>query len=306
VGEVLKSMMIMTNAKIKKPVVGAMVSAATSDIASGDGELATFTFQVLSISPPNFEIADSSFRTASGEMVAISTIGGEMMISNTTTNQPIPVDFNAVSEVDTCSPTIPTTPITPTTSENTMHIFQDVSASHWAVAYIERASQIGLISAYPDGSFQPETKITRAQFVNMLWRLAGSPNFIASTRFLDVNVYDWYGVPISWAADFGYVKGVNDSFFSPNDYVTREQAMVILYRFSGNNGCNTTMSSTNLDNLYQDATLISGYSKDAVCWAIDNGVINGMNTSTIAPQETATRAQIVATFLRYKDKFQQG
>jgi hypothetical protein len=112
-----------------------------------------------------------------------------------------------------------------------------------------------------------------------------------------VNDGAWNTDAIVWAADNGIVNGVSPTSYAPDAKITREQIVTILYRYA-------KAEAVAKDHLagYTDAGKVSGYAKDAMNWAIANGIINGMTETTLAPTANATRAQICVILMRYLSK----
>lgn len=99
----------------------------------------------------------------------------------------------------------------------------NLDAVYWAY-------KAGVVSK--DTAFNPTNICTRAQFVTMLYRLAGSPNVSINNSFSDVPSNSWYSKAVSWAVSTGITNGTSSTTFSPNNSVTREQAIIFMYRFN--------------------------------------------------------------------------
>ena len=116
--------------------------------------------------------------------------------------------------------------------------------------------------------------------------------------FSDVSRSDWYGEAVEWAAANGIVNGYSDGRFGPNDPITREQLAAILYRYASFKGFDVSKADTTSLAGYPDAAKVSGYAVPAVQWAVGKGLINGVS-GKLAPQNTATRAQVAAIIHRF-------
>ena len=136
-----------------------------------------------------------------------------------------------------------------------------------------------------------------AQLVTILYRIAGEPESTATNPFADVADGQWYTNAVIWAAENGIVKGVNTTTFAPNDQITREQIATILFRYAKAEKVEGKLAG------FPDAEKVSDYAADAMAWAVEQGLINGISESDgktyLAPQETATRAQIAVILMRY-------
>jgi len=173
--------------------------------------------------------------------------------------------------------------------------FTDIKKSHWAYTYVGKALYRKLVTGYPDGTFRPDEKMTRAEFATLLWNMEGKPNTAKSEPFRDVAPSDWHYKAVAWAYSMGYINGTSESTFSPDDNITREQAITILYRY-----CDTPVTSYNLMP-FADKSKISAYAVPAMSWAVGGGIITGTTPTHIAPGEFATRAQLATIIVRYLD-----
>ena len=140
--------------------------------------------------------------------------------------------------------------------------------------------------------FGPDSSCTRAQIVTFLWRAAGTPEpKTSTTAFRDVSAEAFYYKAMLWAVEEGVTKGTARDAFSPNDPCTRGQAVTFLWRLAGE-------LQSGAENPFTDVAAGQYYTQ-AVLWAVQEGVTNGMTPTAFAPYGTCTRAQIV-TFL-YRD-----
>ena len=110
----------------------------------------------------------------------------------------------------------------------------------------------------------------------------------------DLKAGAWYQKDVSAVLAEGYMNGMNASTFAPNDQLTREQFVTILYRAANE-------PFTPFEPPFKDLT--SDWSFDAICWAYETGVVNGMTETTFAPKEKITREQMAAIMARYADAF---
>lgn len=174
--------------------------------------------------------------------------------------------------------------------------FTDVSQTHWAKEYIERAVELGIVSGYENGEFKPDSEMTRAEFATVLWNIAEKPETSAIPNFTDVSESDWFYKQVAWGYGEGIISGTSETAFSPNDKLTREQAMTILYRYSESPEAENTLDK------FIDGDAVSDYAKNAMNWAISNGIISGINETELSPKTSATRAQLATIMVRFLDK----
>lgn len=180
----------------------------------------------------------------------------------------------------------------PTFDENT---FADVNADDWyydAVCYVYKK---GLMRG-TGTDFEPNVEVTRAMVVTLLYRLDGSKETVANTRFEDVSSGEWYSEAIAWAAENQIVSGIDDTHFAPNAPITREQLAAILCRYASINGLDTSARADL--SAFADLSAASEWGVDALSFAAAAGLVKGTSDNELSPQGTATRAQIAVVFMR--------
>ena len=146
--------------------------------------------------------------------------------------------------------------------------------------------------------FSPNNNINRAQLVTVLYRMAGQPEVTGENPFTDVPDGQWYTDAVLWAAENGITDGTSETTFSPNDALTREQMATFLYRFANFEAGEPIEVTGDLSG-YTDADLVADYAVDAMTWAVGEGVISGIGNNTLAPDNTASRAQMATVLTRY-------
>ena len=173
--------------------------------------------------------------------------------------------------------------------------FVDVNPKEWYHPYVDYAVTHGLFGGTSANTFEPETAMTRAMLVTVLWRYEGEPDAPANT-FSDVKSGTWYSNAVSWAAANGVVNGVGNNKFDPEGKITREQMATILFRYAQKEGIDTSKRGNLGD--FPDANRVSSYAKDAVQWAVGEKIINGSD-GKLLPQGSATRAQVATILVRF-------
>lgn len=174
--------------------------------------------------------------------------------------------------------------------------FTDVRESDWFYDDVVFAYENGLFSGTSDTTFSPNTSMTRAMLVTVLYRLEGQPAVNGRSGFSDVQYNGYYEDAVTWAADNGIVNGISTSTFSPNANVTREQMAAILYRYAQYKKYNTAASSSL--NSFSDHASVSGYAVMPLQWAVAEKLING-SAGKLMPTGNATRAQVAAILHRF-------
>ena len=178
--------------------------------------------------------------------------------------------------------------------------FKDVKNKSWFKDAVDFVVSSGLMNGTSADRFEPNTSMSRAMLVTVLWRLAGSPAPSAKAPFTDLK-QAWYKDAVGWAYENGVVNGTSDTKFSPNGNITREQMAAILYRYAQYRG-------DSIDNFaelgrYPDGAKVSKYAREAMAWAIDAYLITGttdeMGLTVLDPRGSATRAQVATILARY-------
>ena len=165
--------------------------------------------------------------------------------------------------------------------------FSDVSTSAYYYEAVKWAQEKGITSGIGNGLFGPNQPCTRAQIVTFLWRAAGSPEPKAMSSFADVSTDAYYAKAVAWAVENGITTGTGDGKFSPDATCTRAQSVTFLFRAIGK----LVDSKAEFSDVLTDS-----YYANAVAWAVENGVTNGIGDGLFGPDNSCTRAQIV-TFL---------
>lgn len=178
--------------------------------------------------------------------------------------------------------------------------FKDVTRSNvgtWAADAVDFAYHFGLVSGVSKTEFAPNSPMTRAQLVTVLYRAAGSPSVTVSTNFEDLDVGSYYYSAVVWANVNGIVNGTSDTTFSPDSRLTRQQLAAILYRYARAFGGDTSYTG-NLSH-FTDRRQVDTYAVTPMTWAVSHEIISGTSDTTLSPLSTATRAQVVVILHRY-------
>ncbi len=314
-GALVAGMLAASNPYATRDGVGAILAAATTTAVKTDGSLAVFTFRVKAAGDAKLTLADALLSDTDGKALPLSYSlpaliaqgSGSDSGSGSGSDAEKPGTDNKKSEDDKKSededkPEDEEKPADGAQEEVKSGSFRDVTSTHWAFASVERAAELGLVTGYSDGTFRPDTPVTRAQFVLMLWRMCGKPAAAKAASFADASA-DWYQDALSWAVEKGYVNGLSDTRFGPDAPITRQQAMAILFRLNGGQS-GTELTLTGIyEQTFADSTTIASWAKDATWWAVYHELVSGVGGSRIAPEANASRAQIAAILLRYADKF---
>ena len=176
--------------------------------------------------------------------------------------------------------------------------YTDVKDDAWYAGAVKYATQHKLFKGMTETTFAPNTNMTRAMFVTVLYRMAGEPDASSfENSFKDVKDDQWYTDAVCWAAANGIVKGLSATEFAPNADVTREQAAAFLLRYATFQKYD--VSATDDLAAFTDAGKVSSWAKADMQWAVGAGLIQGVTASTIVPQGNATRAQVATILMRF-------
>lgn len=163
--------------------------------------------------------------------------------------------------------------------------FKDTKG-HWAEKEITDLSNQGIVNGFQDGTFRPDSVITRVEFVslvNKLFRFSAT----GSVNFTDVQAKDWFASQVGIAAQAGYIQGDTEGAFHPKQPLNRSETAVILSRLVPF----VTKSDTDPLSGFGDRSSVPSYSRDAFGGAIDSGYMTGFKDGTLRPNKTLTRAE---------------
>ena len=168
-----------------------------------------------------------------------------------------------------------------------LNFFYDVPNDAYYYEAVKWAAENGITGGVGNSLFAPNRPCTRAQIVTFLWRAVGSPEPKNMSNFSDVPADSYYAKAVAWAVENGITTGTGDGKFSPDATCTRAQSVTFLFRAS--------KASANGAPAFSDVAATAYYA-EAVKWATDNGITNGIGDNLFGSDNDCTRAQIV-TFL---------
>ncbi len=169
------------------------------------------------------------------------------------------------------------------------------TAGHWAESSMNWAASHGLFNGVGDGKFDPNGKMTRAMFVTVLYRIAGSPKTSGKTDFADLKADSWYENAVTWAVANGIVNGVSATAFAPDANITREQMCSLVARFLTALGYPVAEGE---GVKFKDEASVSSWAADDVAFCQRTGIINGKPDGSFDPKANATRAENAAVMER--------
>lgn len=260
----------------------------------------TYTIQLLKDNATATSTVSISVNTATGGSASVSSgsakpgdtvtvtpravsgykVSGVTAVTNTGASVPVKANSNGTYTFTVPANATKVT-VTPRFVASENRIFPDVDPKSWygpSVKYCYETTVRGvrLMEGDANGNFAPNAKLTRAQMVQMLYNLAGRPTVTGACPFPDVvgTGYDWAAAPITWAAQKGYVIGYSDGKFHPEVNVSRQDMVLILYRYAKQPAIGASGSLSG----YYDASSVGSWAYDAVRWAASMGILSGTNS----------------------------
>lgn len=248
----------------------ASVAAISLDGIKKNGVLFELTFTAEASGTADIEVIVRDMMS-NGEQISATVI---------TNNTFVTVTGDTVVPPTESKPTVPI--------EKTDIAFTDVPETHWAYSYIQNVVKQGLFTGISNNQFGPDMNVTRGMFVTVLYSNAGAPAAQPST-FSDVAADAWYSKCVSWASEQGIVSGIGNNKFGPELSITREQLALILYQYAEGTSPGT---EAYVRMFYPDGKDIHDWALTAMSWAVNEGLISGKTGNRLAPQDTATRAEV--------------
>lgn len=181
--------------------------------------------------------------------------------------------------------------------------FTDVSSRDWYSTAVDYAYFGGLFSGMGEDQFAPQGNMNRAMMMTVLYHLAGSPEserLAAKATFQDVPGDQWFATFVSWAAEKGVSAGTGDGRFSPNQPVTRQQVVVLLYNFASNYMGMTLSERTDISGC-TDYGQVAFWSQDAMSWAAASGIV--ASSGALEPERSATRAEVASMLMNFSQRY---
>ena len=182
-----------------------------------------------------------------------------------------------------------TCPIYPFTDGNPKAWYHD--GMHYCLAE-------GYVIGFGNWILGPDVPASRAMLVRIMWNIEGKPAVSDPFTFLDVPDDSWYTDAVRWGVKNGVIKGYSDLAFGPDDTMTREQYVTMMYRYAALRGRNVSARAS-LDK-YTDANQISSWAMDAMKWAVAKGIVVGRTETTLNSRGSLTRAELTTIIQRFE------
>ncbi len=177
--------------------------------------------------------------------------------------------------------------------------FYDVYLSSWFYDSVINIYKAGLMNGTTETTFSPNTNITRAMLVTVLWRIENEPATNYLIQFEDVDNETYYKKAVRWAASEKIVNGYSETEFAPDDNITREQIATIMHRYAQYKGYDVSVGENTNILSYDDFADVSEYAIAPMQYTAGAGILKGKTESTLNPKDNATRAEIAAVLHRF-------
>ncbi|MHA6482498.1 choice-of-anchor I family protein [Paenibacillus sp. strain BS8-2] len=280
---------VTLNHKMLSLTTGNAATQLTATVdAMGDGEeTVTWTSSDATVASVDANGNVRPLKAGSTVITAISEDGYGIAETTVSVSNPYyPVDPTPTPS-PTPTPTPTTTPVPTTTPTPETPEFSDVFG-HWAAEPINKLAEKKILEGMPDGSFQPDSQMTRAQYMAVLFRLLGLEESDSSQGFNDVADDAWYSTYVNALSEFGIATGYPDGSFQPDKEMTREEAFVLLYRAVKDSLPEGSGAAPTFD----DSADVSDWAQEAIAALVEAGVVEGSPDGKLNPQGTITRAEI--------------
>ena len=169
----------------------------------------------------------------------------------------------------------------------------NISESNWTHAPIDYVLEKGYMAGVSETMFEPNTSVSRAMVVQVLYAMEGKPIPYKNVNFSDVVPGKWYEDAINWAASHGIVAGYTDGRFGVNDPVKRQDLVAIMYKYAAYKGYDTALNGD--ISKFADKATISTYAENGMKWGVGHSIISGIkdgNNVNAQPKASANRAQL--------------
>ena len=255
-------------------------SVEVSDEAAAKGETVTVTAMPLF----GYEVESVEVTDGSGKAVAATATGdGKWTFSMPGGNASIAVEF------------------APTAWDNP---YSDVAQEDWFWDPVRRASMAGLMHGYPDGTFGPDNGLLREEAATVMWNLMGAGDVSRpAASHGDVAQGEWYSPYVNWAVDSRIMEGYDAGGFGIGDALTREQFAAVIAKAVG---ADVDAADQSALEAFPDADGVSDWATATMAWAVENGLVNGVETEDGARElqagRTLTRAEMATMMMNAIDK----
>ncbi len=177
--------------------------------------------------------------------------------------------------------------------------FVDVQPGQWFYEAVDCMAAEGYIKGISATHFGPGLNMNRASFVTLLGRLEGVAEEKVQTAFNDVPVDSFYSGYVAWAVEKGITNGISETMFGPAQPINRAQMVTFLYRYAKSEGMDVAVADAEaVLARFPDADTLPAWAKEPFAWAVEQGIVNGMD-GMLNANGTANRAQVAVLLYRF-------
>lgn len=279
---------------------GRVTYTVTSKGSSGGGGTGSTGYTVTVNSTENGTVTASPSSANKGDKVTLTVAPAEGYELGTLTAKDAKGNTVALTKVSDTEYTFVmpegNVTVSATFVEKNATPFTDVKTADWWYEAVKYVYENKLMAGTSTTTFEPTAKLNRAQAVQILYNLEGQPAVTGTADFTDVSGH-WALNAITWGAENNVVAGVGNGKFDPNADVTREQFAQMMYNYAKFKGYDLTAAGDL--NSFSDVSKVSDWAKAALTWANGEGLINGNEDGTLAPNGTAIRGQAASIMAKF-------
>ena len=177
--------------------------------------------------------------------------------------------------------------------------FKDVKAEDWFYESVKYANENNLFKGATETKFEPNSPMTRGMMITVLWRMEKEPVVNYLMMFEDVNQEEYYAEAIRWASSEKIVQGHSITEFKPDEMLTREEMVTMLYRYAMYKDVDMSAEEDTDLTKFVDYNVISDYAMEAMKWSVGKGIIKGMSETSLAPVTLTARCEVAAAIMRF-------
>lgn len=184
--------------------------------------------------------------------------------------------------------------VLPLSANASKNDYTDIKKDDWFYDAVMYVQDKGIMAGTSLNTFSPHQKITRSNFVQLIYNWQNRPHFDLESlkfKFDDVNPNDWFYVATMWVCSNGILSGHTTTSYKPNDYMTREEIALCMLRYSKFINIDEPYSSTKL-RTFSDYKSVSPWAEDGMNWMTTLGVYKGDNKNCVNPQGLLSRAEL--------------
>ena len=195
--------------------------------------------------------------------------------------------------------------LTPVSAKGVLNM-KDMYRDQWFYSAANYCISNSLMVGTTDDTFSPKQDVTRAMFVQTLYRMSEEKFKGKGTSYSDVKKKDWFKEAVDWASNNEIVKGTSKTEFQPQELITREQIAVMMQNYAKYKGFITDDDPGTREDLsrFSDEGQISYWARDSVSWVVGERLLGGYTDGTLLPQNTTNRAEVAVVIAKFCDVFQ--